>query len=332
MPYTVFRDDNLSREIHEQGYKPADVLPSETIEALQALFRDTHDFAGNGNGGMFYSVYSRDLGYRRKVHEGITTILAPFFETHFKDHRVMLSSFVVKVAGPDSEFYLHQDTTGMDEWHHSPMSLWIPLDDVDENSGCLGIIPKSHHFFSPYRSISFPAPFDAIQAKVKQYLQPLRMRKGQVLFFDNRILHHSYINRSLKERIAVVCGIFPKDAPMLTCHKTEYVCGGRVELIRQEDDFLFTYPNFLIDCQKRPDVGMSLGFVEDPYREIAEAEFEALCRRNGLLPQTARADDTAVSCRMIAEPKPLPEEAFVPDGNGKDDGSLFKRLSKLIGL
>lgn len=326
VPYTVFKNAEQASHILESGFQQGKFLPAETVAELQALFNETHDFSGNEKGGMFYSVYSQNLDYRKRIHEEITRILKPFLETYFTNYRVMLGAFVVKVAGPESEFYLHQDTTGLDEWKHSPMSLWIPLEDVDVESGCLGVIPKSHHFFTPYRSISFPAPFDVIQPVVKQYIQPLPMKKGEVLFFDNRILHNSYINTRLPVRMAVVCGIFQEDAPLITCHKEEYVCGGRVELIQHTDDFLMKYPNFLIDCQKRPHVGNSLGFVEDPYPEITETEFRELCRRHDIPLQTETRSSGPISCQLISEPKTPPQI------ENENHPTLIQKLAKLVGL
>ena len=82
------------------------------------------------------------------------------------------------------------------------------------------------------------------------------------------------------------------------------ICGGEVELIEQDDDFLFTYPNFLIDCQKRPEVGRSLGVRPDPYPEISLETFELLCEKYGLAKQTEKIDASPISCQLISEPQP----------------------------
>lgn len=277
-------------------------MSDSAISDLKKLYSETHDFSDKAQGGMFYSVYSKDLSYREKIHKTISQILEPFIAEHFTDYRVMLCSFVVKVSGPDSEFYLHQDTTGLDEWVHSPVNIWIPLLDVNENSGCLGIVPGSHGLFSPYRSISFPSPFDAIQGTVKKYLRPLPMQEGEVLLFDNRLIHNSYKNESGHTRVAVVCGLFPKNAQLITCHKKEPRCGGKVEMIAHSDDFMFTYTNFLIDCQKRPHVGSSLGFLDDIYHEISAEEFEALCEVKEIS-QVNGYSPGETHCVLIEEPR-----------------------------
>jgi hypothetical protein len=299
--YSIIKDDQIAAAVQNKGYSVQPILSKEAQESLIALFNGTHQIE-NVDGGMFYSIYSQDTDYRKKIHEEIKEIIQPMVNQICDQYKMVLNSFVVKISGKKSEFYLHQDTTGIDEWEHSPLSLWIPLQDVDENNGCLGIIPCSQHFLTPYRSISFPAPFDHIQNTVKQYLQPLKMKSGEVLIFDNRMLHHSYSNKSGQPRIALICGLFPKEAQMITCHKPVYECGGQVEIIGQEDDFLLTGKNFLIDCQKRPESGTSLKWVEDPYPPISEDEFDALCRKYGIEKNSPNRFFENTECNMVAEP------------------------------
>lgn len=328
--HSVIKEDSLKETIHQKGFDIQAFLSDDQLADLMAVFNEHHSW-DEDKGGMFYSVYSRDLAYRKEIHEKIGAVLAPLLAKHFQNYKVMINSFVVKLSGPESEFYLHQDTTGLDEHKFSPLNLWIPLVDVDEEKGCLGVIEKSHHFFTPYRSISFPAPFDHIQSTVKQYLQPVRMKAGEALIFDNRVLHHSYKNLSGKTRVAVVCGLFPKEAELITCHKSEYKCGGEVELIAHDDDFLLKHPKFLIDCQDRPGTGHSLGFVEDPYEPITVETFETLSANYGLEKNNMKQEVGATQCNLIGEPVEANveqrEDAAVRKGVF---GRLFDRIKLMI--
>ncbi|NBX81403.1 MAG: hypothetical protein EBQ94_13705 [Flavobacteriales bacterium] len=316
--HSIIKDENYSNTIYDKGFVIDSSLESEVIQKLTEIFENNHKLQ-NKEGGMFYSLYSQDLVYRKQIFDGIDILLRPYLERNFHDFKVVIHSFVVKLPGEKSEFYLHQDTTGVDERKHSPLSLWIPLQDVAVSNGCLGVIPKSQRFFSPFRSISFPAPFDAIQSTVKKYLQPIPMKKGEVLVFDNRILHNSYSNVSDKPRVAVICGLLPKEAKFITCHKPEYVCGGKVELIEHEDDYLLIGKNFLIDCQKRPETGVSLGWEDDPYESISYEEFESLCRANEI-PIVNNKTFEATDCAMISEP--ILEE--------KKESTLLSRFQKVF--
>lgn len=296
----VFKDEQLGKLVDKLGYTAKNLISTEQLEALRSLYESKHDIQQT-DGGMFYSVYSRNLDYRKKIHDEIGAILQESLDAHFKDFRVVINSFVVKAPGKKSEFYLHQDTTGLDEWKYSPLNLWIPLTDVTERNGCLSVVPKSHGFFSPYRSISFPAPFDNIGQTVRKYLEPIRMKAGEVLVFDNRLVHNSSANNSDQVRVAIVCGILPMEAKLTTCFKPTYTLGGKVEMIEHEDDFLLKHPNFLFDCQARPETGRSLGWKDDNYHEITDEVFETLCASNGVAITEQEAQPMG-ECNLISEP------------------------------
>ena len=300
-PQRIIKDRVLSETIDQDGFALRDLLNVEQVTQLNSVFNELHDIHQE-DGGMFYSVYSQDLNYRKQIHDRIGSILSSTLKEHFKDYRVMINSFVVKASGKKSEFYVHQDTTGLDESKFSPLNLWIPLTDVSQNNGCLGVIPRSHRMFSPYRSISFPAPFDQISETVRKYIRPLPMQKGQVLVFDNRLVHNSYLNLSGNTRVAVVCGLFPQNAKLTTCHKPKYELGGKVELIEHNDDFLLTHPNFLINCESRPDTGISLGWVDDNYHAITPDGFETLCSKLGVSVYAESDVLPMGQCNLISEP------------------------------
>ncbi|MEM7105956.1 MAG: phytanoyl-CoA dioxygenase family protein [Bacteroidota bacterium] len=324
-PYSVLQNEEIHQYLTEHGYYLDKLSSTTIIEALSQLFSETHSISDE-RGGMFYSVYSRNLDYRKKVHSEIGQILKPYLNSLFKNFKVIINSFVVKAPGPESEFYLHQDTTGLDEHKYSALNLWIPLIDVDASNGALALVPKSHQFFSPYRGISFPAPFDNIQSTVRQFLKPIPMQKGEVLIFDNRVLHNSFSNLSEQTRVAVVCGIFPEEAELVTCHKSGYSFGGKVELIQHDPEFILTHPNFLIDCQKRPDTGQSLGFFEDPYPEINTEDFERLCANYQVEKENAVTQGSATNCNLIGEP----DHKMINVAVVQPQSGFFSKLKKIF--
>ena len=301
VPQTIIKSTATQQKVEGVGYSIENKLSQEKIDKLTAVYDKYHDIKAE-NGGMFYSIYSQDLEYRNNVSREIANILGTFLDENLKDYKTMLFSFVVKLPGGNSEFFLHQDTTGLDEHKHSALNIWIPLDDVEDANGCLSIVEKSHKWFSPYRSISFPAPYDNIQPTIKKYLTPLEMNKGEVLFFDNRLLHNSNINYSNQPRIAVVCGLFPQEAEMITCFKEEYKLEGDMELIKNSDNFLNEGINFFIDCQKRPKTGETIATINDPYPEISQDDFEKLCKIHNVSIKNTQVEQQKLTCDLFGEP------------------------------
>ncbi len=277
----VVKDAIIADALNNFGYTVAGRLEATALEQLKSLYQSLHNFQ-NPQGGMFYSLYSHDLVYRKKVHEGIGQILRPIYESLFTNYKSVLNSYIVKVSGPESEFSLHQDSTSLDEMKYSCLSVWIPLQDTDLNNGCMCVVPHSHKMFSPYRDISFPQPFDAISDTVRKYLKPIVLKAGDILLFDNRLVHNSVVNSSGRDRVVVMSGIFPSEAKIIRCYKDTSKANNSIEIIEQKDDFLLTFENFFHDCTCRPETGHSVGFVDWDTSEMSKEMFLSLCSKYGL--------------------------------------------------
>jgi hypothetical protein len=273
-PFTIFRNNKLQEEIQENGYAIVDLLTEENISELLTIYSGTHQI-NDKKGGMFYSVYSKDVTYRKRVHEEIKSVLSNCFESHFENYNNALNFFINKVSGTNSNFSIHQDSSAIDEFKHSALSVWIPLQDVDESNGALWLIEKTHQMFSPYRSVSFPPPFADIKETLADYFQPISLKKGQALFFDSRVIHTSGKNTSGKDRIAVVSGILPKSTTFQLSYQDSL--DAPIELYEQEDDFLINYPNFFHDCVLRPTIGKKIGEIPFAFPTISKEKFEEDC-------------------------------------------------------
>jgi len=300
--HVVFQNDNLAQQIHTSGYSLIDGLSNSQLTELNELFSAEHNFDVK-EGGMFYSMYSRDKEYRKRVHEAIGEILRPTLEKHFKDYKNVVNAFVVKLPGEKSEFYVHQDTSALDEFKFSPLSLWIPLHDIRPDNGALAIIEKTHWFFSPYRGVSFAFPFKKINDTIKKYLRPVYMKAGEIMCFDNRIIHNSMANRSSEPRIAVICGIFPKNASFQTCYRAPEE-NSPIELYSHDDNYMMDYPHFFYNCTDRPHFGEKGKIEQRLFPEMSSEEFEELCNLNGIevANEIDDAEATTTNCQLIAEP------------------------------
>ncbi len=297
--HSVIKDKNLADIIHSQGYAVVSLINQEQINELRDFYQKEHQLKIE-NGGMFYSLYSRDLNYRKKVHETINKLLQPTLDNYFSDYKNIVNTFITKSPGPESEFYVHQDTTALDEYKHSPLSVWIPLQDISPKNGALGVIEKTHWFFSPYRGISFNSPFQKINRTLREYLKPIYLKAGEAIIFDSRIVHHSMPNISKSDRIVVLCGIFPKNAEFTICYKEPE--SNKIELIKQDDSFILENESFFYDCHSRPKKGIKIKEVENDFPEMTEETFTELCKLNRIEKLNLIENEQNINCNFIAEP------------------------------
>lgn len=330
VPHSFIRDEKSKNRIHTEGFEILDLIESTDLEKLKSIFEREHQFNVK-DGGMFYSMYSKDLDYRKRVHDDIGDVLKPYLDKLFTNYKNVINAFVVKLPGEKSEFYVHQDTTGLDEFKFSPLSLWIPLADVNEENGALAIIEKSHWFFSPYRGVSFRFPFKNIMETIREYLRPIKMIAGQALMFDNRMIHNSSENKSDQIRVAIICGIFPKEARYQNCYQENE--DSAIEVYEHEDDFLLKNPHFFYNCTDRPQSGEIIKKVEELFPYMNAEEFIELCTLNNIEKsfKTKSASENTTNCQLIAEPDGINKfdevhESLIPLKNKKSFSfkSLFK--------
>jgi len=94
---------------------------------------------------------------------------------------------------------LHQDQYYLRVQPGTCMAAWLAVDDCDEENGCLRVVPGSHTWpllcttaanaDQSFTDVTVPLP-EGVEAV------PVRMRAGDVLFFNGQIVHGSLPNRS----------------------------------------------------------------------------------------------------------------------------------------
>jgi hypothetical protein len=296
-PNMIVKSDALRMELLQNGFFISDISLGKAVDEILNFYKDKHHFE-NAEGGSFWSIYSKDEAYKRETHAFLEDKLKQVKEHYLGDYKSLLNAFVIKTSGSKSAFGVHQDTTAMDEEKYSPLSIWIPLQDVDESNGCLYIIPYTHNYTLYYRGVSIPSKFCLLGDSILKYGIPLRLKKGQALFFDNRLLHFSPPFSNGQQRIAVVCGVMPLEARYINCFLNS---DNEIELLAQEDDFILSNPYFLDNATQRPINGVLIKKVKFDNTQITIQDWENVCKENNILPQNNL--DSLGASQAYVEPK-----------------------------
>jgi phytanoyl-CoA hydroxylase len=123
---------------------------------------------------------------------------------------IFSAKLVPKLPHNDAVCYWHQDEAYYSEISQSRtrMSVWVPLQDSDEDHGCLWVIPESHRWGLQAweqkeggycnRALIPAAEFDFSQAV------PVPARAGDVLLFSAFLWHSSQANRTDRLRRAFI--------------------------------------------------------------------------------------------------------------------------------
>jgi hypothetical protein len=274
----VLISNQFANEVGERGYVLAGNIGKELLSKIKLVNDKYHQFPANQT-GVFHTLYSIDLKYRAELNDALNSQLKPYFDKLFIDYKVTANLIITKFFDQNSAFGIHQDTTGLDETIFTPLNVWIPLQDTAIDNGCLCLVPKSQKFAFPYRGTSFKGQFDDITDEITPYLLPIKMKAGDVLIFDNRVLHFSPINTLKKPRTVVMSGIFHKNSEIITCFKKDH--SSPIEIFKQKDDYLLKYKGFKIE-PTRADSGIKIKDIDIDSPIITKDEFHSLIKKHSL--------------------------------------------------
>ena len=211
----LFKNAADQEHFDKNGFVTIPVLERTEIDELLNFYKQLGLKDEKGY-GFHVGMDNRDKDLVRSMVEKVKSLVRPKVESHLEETQMFTASFVVKDPNPQGVVPPHQDWSFVeDEKKHCSVTCWIPLQDVNMENGCIGVIKGSHKFFDSVR----PSPSPQVETPLKNhmytifpYLQLLEMKAGEALFFDNRTFHASPPNTTDIPRVAVGLGFTQKAA------------------------------------------------------------------------------------------------------------------------
>ena len=81
-PHQVIKESSLAETIYREGIAVVPFINEEILTKLRRIFDANHQMDYE-KGGMFYSLYSLDVEYRKRIDAEIREILTPFFNNKY---------------------------------------------------------------------------------------------------------------------------------------------------------------------------------------------------------------------------------------------------------
>src|SRR5262245_33742673 len=243
-PRPVFKDSALQRRYEELGYVSFPLLDGNAVreiaDAYAALAIEDHYGIG-----YRVSLYTSALDTRRRAREMLIEKACPALDAWLVNRHPYMATYLVKEAG-GRWIPAHQDWSHCDESLDDSVMCWVPLGDVDEHNGGLGFINGSHRYFDYLRAF----PYEVLDTPVRRhgprlipYLNILEMRAGDVVVFNNRIVHGSLRNDGGQARLAFSFALHPEGEPLLGYYVKP---DGRADTLlryRVTPEFYLRYPH-----------------------------------------------------------------------------------------
>lgn len=200
----ILRSFDIEQRLLMDGFAVMPLLHADAVDELRKLF-SYYDTDGKGTEGSIHtSLMDCDGATRRRLHQAIVHRLEPALSNIFNDQKLPLCQFFVKFPEAENEIGLHTDSSLLLNSALEPhYGIWIPLQDVGPDNGALTVIPGSHRWFSGVAAASVPWAFADCMNRISPLALTLDLNAGQLVIFDNRLLHGSAPNKSMTPRVCI---------------------------------------------------------------------------------------------------------------------------------
>lgn len=216
------------RFYNENGFVQVDgMLTEEELEELRQYLEEAMRSEGGKSvftdrkDGLYYRVLNqkvntwRDHGGMGKYSFHPRFAQAALELTGAREIRVFHDHALWKMPGDSKPTPWHQDTPywPVNEPEAGMMSIWIALDDVNEDNGCMAFVPKSHKV-GKLTGISFLEPqniFDYVEGDRLEDRRPVvvPLKAGSCTFHNGLTFHYAHANVTDKPRRALAIIYMP---------------------------------------------------------------------------------------------------------------------------
>lgn len=253
----VLRDPVLDAKLHEEGFATAPLLSAQEVRHLRDAYTA---LAPDGDSGITIDYMRPDRSMMRSLHDLLWPVWERRLPELFVDARPLMSTFVVKHPGEDSEMFLHDDWSWVDVRSDQGFTMWIPLVDVgpDIPNGYCEVVPRSHLLPTGFSGFKSPWAYQPYEHYLRRMLVPVAASAGTGCVWDNKLLHASRPNASADDRPAIATIVVPRSTRPVHAVAT----GRRHRVLYEVDEsyFLNEHPH------------KEVGRMPAPYRIVGELD------------------------------------------------------------
>jgi hypothetical protein len=212
----IFNNLEHQIEFERNGFIILDSLPSEMITAIEKEYEELKpDDLFNPEGQNYHCTFiDKNNNYKKKAFDLFGRYFTQIIDEILIDYKLVIGNFYVKPSG-SREFEVHQNWAIVDESKHTSLTLWIPLQDTNPFNGTLEVVPGSNRISSNITCFGIPYFFHEFESSLKEnYFKPLILKKGQIVVFDDNLIHYSKQNNSDETRRAIQLVATPIEAQL----------------------------------------------------------------------------------------------------------------------
>lgn len=272
MSNTILIDASLNEQFQRKGYVLLPLLDATELKHIRTAFdrlKPDDNFKPSGN--RYHCTFlDANRKYKADSRSIFERLLLPKIQSLLADYELLVGNFYVKNPGGSGEFPVHQNWDTVDEATYTSVTAWIPLQDTVRRNGTIEVVEGSHRLSSNIASRNVDYYFKPFADRIKtHYCRPCEMSAGEVLIFDDDLIHYSRANEDDQTRVAIQLSLVPRQAQPLIYHFDPGAPHRGFEVFAAKPEF------FLVnnDCQFRPRGLKSLGHIPNNNTFLTEEEF-----------------------------------------------------------
>lgn len=267
----VFKDKHLQHAFEQDGYVKLKLFSAEQIDILRKHYetvRSEHE-ANIHFRSLYSSVETGNPELLSTLDSLVKASVIPQIEAVFQNYQFLISSYLVKESGDDTELMPHQDLTFVDEPEECSFNLWIPLQKTDAQSGQLRMLKGSHRIQKTLRVVpEYPRPFVQFNDTIRSLFTDIETEIGECVVINHAVVHGSTVNLTGQPRVAVILGLCSAPADV----HYYYMPDGDNQKIEKYSMKSEDYYHFNADG--RPTHAPLVGIVAHQFEHVSDATFK----------------------------------------------------------
>ena len=260
--HQILRDKQLNELLLHEGYVTMPLLNTDEVASLRDLFWQNHNI--DEVQGFYVSSHLKDNASIHSISKSIQSIFKRSLSEHIQDGMTLGGTFICKSPNQTEPLQPHQDWSIVDESRFRSFTIWVPLEDVNDENGCMYVLPRSHDYVRGYRHLTIPSVFGQIYDTVWKHMKAIHLKAGEAIIFDHALGHASKPNTTDHVRIAATHSLISRNPEM----RFYWNNNGIVEEYVGENEFYMTE-----EARKGPGHLKKLRTIDFTMKQLDEQEF-----------------------------------------------------------
>lgn len=210
---------------------PLDKCPANITSVIDSIYKEKnpHRLPSVRRTGIAFFEHLANMYLIRNTHLRNKDILSICLDKNILKTVVELLDTTDIVMYRSNVFKVNPGGKGVGVWHadehkigvdtkdNKYLTVWVAFTDVDESNGFEYIHGSNEALFNGCRELSVSDPYKNSLFKVpeyikKKYLRSTKLKKGEFIYFGNKLVHRTIPNASPNTRYALALRYVPQEA------------------------------------------------------------------------------------------------------------------------